>query len=102
MNKTHMVVPSLVLVVYKGCTKTSSWVDTSPSNRNRSQMHQKDSKTNRQWCQNLTNSEFYKQINYQNKRTYIAHYNINMLNREDEHLERLTKCFNDSALVLLK
>jgi len=46
-----MVIPSEVLVVNEGCTKTPSWVDTSSCDRNGGQVNQKHCKPNRQWCQ---------------------------------------------------
>ena len=52
-----MVIPSKVLVVNEGCTKTPSWVDTSSCDRNGGQVNQKHCKPNRQWCQDL-NIEF--------------------------------------------
>lgn len=66
---TYMFIPNCVLVVYKGCTKTSSRVDASPCNRNCSQVHQKDSKTNRQRCQYLIHSYLYYQIDDEKTKT---------------------------------
>lgn len=53
VNKTYVIIPTKVFVEDNCSTKTPSRVDTSSSDWDSGQMHQKYSEPNWQWSQNL-------------------------------------------------